>query len=193
MSLAFTAGAHTIPISYLRLAPQADYLHLEFVFNPFELSFISEVDDNKDGGLDPAELKAHGDAVAKRVLAALKITVSGRLVAPETAGMDPDLNGHHVRLRAHYKIDARRLPLTLESEFNSITSASHLMQVTYAAEGGRQLGQLDAQARKVTFDAPGAEGERPKPEIRNPKSERSPKSEVRSEKSKSDSEMRKSL
>lgn len=152
--LALAASAHTLPISYLRLVPDADYLHLELVFNPFELTFMSEVDENKDGELSLAELQAHGQTVADRVVGALKLSVVGRELHTETAGMDPDLNGHHVRLRAHYKVDARQAPLTVESDLISITSASHLTQVTYANGTNTQKAQLDSQSRRVTFAPP---------------------------------------
>ena len=151
---AFAAAAHTLPVSYLRLVPDADYLHLELVLNPFELSFVAEVDDNKDSELDAAELQAHGQVVANRVVGALKLSVGGREVRAETAGMDPNLSGHHVRLRAHYPVDARWQPLTLESDLASLTSASHLTQVTYANGEQPQLAQLDPQSRKVTFQPP---------------------------------------
>lgn len=144
-------GAHTLPISYLRLQSDADYLHLELIFNPFELTFISEVDDNHDSELNSPELTAHGDVVAKRVVAALKVSVAGKAVTAETAGMDPEMSGHHVRLRAHYKVDARSLPLTIESELNSITSSSHLIQATYTCGGQQRLAQMDAQSPKATF------------------------------------------
>lgn len=152
--LALAASAHTLPISYLRLVPDADYLHLELVFNPFELTFMSEVDENKDGELSLGELQAHGQTVADRVVGALKLSVVGRELHTETAGMDPDLNGHHVRLRAHYKVDARQVPLTVESDLISITSASHLTQVTYVNGTNTQKAQLDSQSRKVTFTPP---------------------------------------
>ncbi len=153
---ACAAAAHTLPVSYLRLVPDADYLHLELVLNPFELSFVTEVDDNKDSELDAAELQAHGQVVADRVVGALKLSVGGREVRAETAGMDPNLSGHHVRLRAHYPVDARWQPLTLESDLASLTSASHLTQVTYANGEPQQLqlAQLDTQSRKVTFQPP---------------------------------------
>ncbi len=152
----YAAAAHTLPVSYLRLVPEADYLHLELVFNPFELSFVAEVDDNKDNELDPGELAAHGQVVAERVVGALKISLGGHEVRAETAGMDPDLSGHHVRLRAHYPVDARQQPLTLESDLTSLMSASHLTQVTYAngEQAQPQLAQLDSQSRKVTFQPP---------------------------------------
>jgi hypothetical protein len=149
--LALGAAAHTLPISYLRLQADTDYLHLELAFNAFEISFISELDDNKDGEIGPDELTTHGQTLADRVVAALKIRVGDKAMVAETAGMDPDMTGHHVRMRAHYKVDARRLPVTVESDLNSITSSSHLIQVTYSAEGRQQLGQLDVQSRKVVF------------------------------------------
>ena len=160
-----SAPAHTLPISYLRLQPDADYLHLEFTFNAFELSFLSEVDDNRDGELDAAELKAHGQVVAQRVVSALKLSVGGKVLVPETAGMDPDMTGHHVRLRAHYKVDARHVPLTLESGLNAITSSSHIVQVTYAVGAQRRLAELDMQTRKVTFQ-PFAAATRSRPPLR---------------------------
>jgi hypothetical protein len=148
------AAAHTLPISYLRLVPDADYLHLELVFNPFELTFVPEADENKDGELNLAELAAHGQLVADRVVSAIKLSAGGATLRPETAGMDPDLNGHHVRLRAHYKVDARRLPLTVESDLPALTSSSHLTQITYVNDGHQQLAQLDPHSRKATFQPP---------------------------------------
>ena len=143
-----------MPISYLRLVADVDYLHLELVFNPFELAFMPELDDNKDAELDPNELGAHGQVLADRVAGAFKLSAGNTALRPETTGMDPDLNGHHVRLRAHYKVDARRLPLTVETELPTLTSASHLTQVTYVNGGQPQLAQLDPHSRKVTFQPP---------------------------------------
>lgn len=158
-----TTHAHTLPISYLRVVPDADYLHLELVINPFELSFMSEVDTNKDAELSPAELEARGAEVATRIADAFSLTAGGLALHPETTGMDPDLTGHHVRLRAHYKVDARRLPLTIESDLSSVTSGSHLTQVTYVNGGTNQMAQLDSQARRVTFEPP---AQAKKPEAR---------------------------
>lgn len=149
-----TAAAHTLPVSYLRLVPNADYLHLELVFNPFELTFMAELDDNQDAELSLAELEAHGPAMANRVAEALALSAGGTTLRPESAGMDPDLSGHHVRLRAHYKVDARRRTLSLESNLDALTSASHLTQVTYANGPHTQLAQLDAHSRRVTFEPP---------------------------------------
>lgn len=157
LAVLFTAlpvRAHTLPISYLRLVPTEQFLHLELVFNPFELTFMGEVDTNRDAELDAAELAAHGQTVADRVVAALRLRAGERVLQPENAGMDPELAGHHVRLRAHYRADARGLPLTVESRLPLLTSAAHLTQVTYVNGDHTQLAQLDAQSRAATFAPP---------------------------------------
>jgi hypothetical protein len=145
-------GAHTLPISHIRLTVAPEFLHMEVTFNPFELSFISEVDDNRDRELDAIELKKHGDMIARRVCAALRVTVGTNVVAAENVGMDPDLSGHHARLRAHYKVDARAKPVILSSDLNTITSASHLTQVTFISGGLKQLAQLDSLSKKAAFN-----------------------------------------
>lgn len=149
---AFSVAAHTLPISYLRLAVEPDYLHLELVFNPFELTFMAELDENQDAELSPAELEAHGPALAGRVVAALVLSANGKVLQAESAGMDPELTGHHVRLRAHYPADVRERTLTLESRLDALTSASHLTQVTYVNGPHTQLAQLDTHSRRVTFN-----------------------------------------
>ena len=87
VALAFFArpgAAHTLPISYLRLVPEADYLHLELIFNPFELALMAEVDDNRDAELDLGELARHGQVVADAVVGALKPVSYTHLRAHET-------------------------------------------------------------------------------------------------------------
>ena len=148
------ANAQTTSLSDLRLVPEADYLRLELAFNPFDFTFVSELDENKDGEVSAAELQTHGQMMADRLAGALTLTAAGTALRPETAGMDPEFSGRQVRLRARYKLDARRLPLTLESDLNSFASTSLVAQVTYAHPGGPQTAQLDAQSRKVTFTPP---------------------------------------
>lgn len=77
--------------------------------------------------------------------------MKGQLVAPETSGVTADLDSHHLTLRAHYRVDARRSPLTIECSLVSITSGSHLTQVTYSSSGHRQFANLDQQTTSVTF------------------------------------------
>jgi hypothetical protein len=152
--LAGRLGAHTLPISYLRVVPDADYLHLELALNPFELNFFSELDTNKDGRLDPAELEGRQTLVAARILDCVKLRVGGKPVAAEVSGITPDVDSHHFTLRAQYPVDARSAPLEIESTLGTITSGSHLTQVTYSLAGNRQLAQLDTQSAKVTFEPP---------------------------------------
>lgn len=151
ITFCMVAASHTLPISYLQLAADPDYLHLELIFNPFELAFVAEADQNNDRELDPEELRKSGGMVARRVAEALKITVAGRPVHFESAGMDPDMSGHHVRLRAHYKIDARNQSVTISSELNNITSSSHLVQVRFKDGQRQQLAQLDSRTKAATF------------------------------------------
>jgi hypothetical protein len=144
--------AHTLPISYLYVVPDTDYVHLELTLNPFELSFFSELDRNKNGLLEPPELEAQKENVARRLVGAIKLRVNGHIVPTEVAGLTLDMDSHHLTLRAHYRVDARRAPLTVESALPELTSGSHLTQATYLRAGQRQLAQLDMQSRVVTFD-----------------------------------------
>jgi len=152
--LAGRLGAHTLPISFLQVVPGADYLHLELALNPFELSFFSELETHKDGRLDPEELAGQEALVARRILDCLKVRVAGKPVVAEVSGITPDVGSHHFTLRAQYRVDARSKTLELESSLATITSGSHLTQVTFTRAGQRQLAQLDMQSSKVTFDPP---------------------------------------
>jgi hypothetical protein len=149
--LAPRAGGHTLPISFLYVVPDADYLHLELMLNPFELSFFSVLDTIKDGRLDQAELQAQQELLTRRILNCLELRVNGDSVVAEIAGITPEADGHHLTLRAQFHIDARKTALQIESSLSTITSGSHLTQVTYLCSGHRQLAQLVAQSAKVTF------------------------------------------
>jgi hypothetical protein len=148
---AFAASGHTLPVSYLRISATPEYLHVEWVFNPFELKFITELDVNRDGELDSQELKAKGTELARRVASAMLIKVGETQIGPESVGMDPDMSGHHVRLRAHYRIDARTSPVSIRSGMGAITSASHLVQTTFVCGSSKELAQLDSQSSAATF------------------------------------------
>jgi len=148
------ATAHTLPISYVIVVTDQDYVHLELSFNPFELASFTEWDANKNGRLDPEELASAQDNLTRKILDHLVLSADGKSVAAETAGIAPDADSHHATLRAHYRVDARRTALTLESSLQEITSSSHLSQVNFLRDGKPQLAQLDSQSRKVTFAAP---------------------------------------
>ncbi|MBI2925123.1 MAG: hypothetical protein HYY24_05390 [Verrucomicrobia bacterium] len=148
---AASATAHTLPISYLTVVPDADYLHLEVTFNPFELTFFSELDRNRNGRLDTAEWEAQQAQITQRLVECLKLRVDDKLIAVETAGLTPDVDSHHATLRAHYRVDARRAPVSLESTLVTLTSGSHFSQVTFGREGRTQTARLDQQSSRVTF------------------------------------------
>lgn len=144
--------AHTLPISYLTIVPDSNYLHLELVLNPFELNFFNELDSDQDGRLGPAELRSADRAMTDRLLGCLSLRVKGAPVAAEVAGINPDLDTHHVTLRAHYPVDVTLLPLTVESRLAAVTSGSHITQVTYGLGEGRKAARLDMQSPQITFD-----------------------------------------
>jgi len=148
---ALGAHAHTLPISYLYVVPDKEYIHLELILNPFELSFFSELDQNKNGQLEPAELEAQKENVTRQLVGALKLSVIGKLIPAEVSGLTPDVDSHHLTLRAHYRVDARRSALTIESTLPRLTSGSHLTQVTFLRTDQRQLAQLDMQSPRATF------------------------------------------
>jgi hypothetical protein len=148
------ATAHTLPISYVFVVTDKDYVHLELSFNPFELAGFTEFDTNKNGWLEPEELSGSQDKLTRRILDHLILSADGKPVAAETAGITPDADSHHATLRAHYRVGARRAALALESSLQDITSSSHLSQVNFLRDGKPQLAQLDSQSRKVTFSGP---------------------------------------
>ncbi len=148
---ALRAPAHTLPISYVFVVTDQDYVHLELSFNPFELAGFTEFDANKNGRLDPEELSSPPDQLTRQILDHLILSADGKPVAPENAGIAPDADSHHATLRAHYRVNASRAALTLESRLPEITSSSHLSQVNFLRDGKPQLAQLDSQSRHVTF------------------------------------------
>ena len=144
--------AHTLPISFLFVVTDAEYVHVELSFNPFELARFSEMDTNRNGRLDPAELEAQGDKITRLLLANLTLRVDGKKVTAENAGLSPDADSHHATLRAHYRAKARNATITIESKLQTVTSSSHLTQVNCLRDGVRTQAQLDAQSRKATFE-----------------------------------------
>ena len=131
--------------------PDTEYLHLELTFNPFELSFARELDTDGNGRIDPNEWEAQEKLVGSRLLGCLKIAAAGRILTPELYGVTPDPDSHHATLRAHYRADVRRLPLRIESTLATITSGSHVTQVTISGAQGQQRAQLDMQSMVALF------------------------------------------
>ncbi|MCW5553770.1 MAG: hypothetical protein KIS67_16630 [Verrucomicrobiae bacterium] len=142
---------HTLPISYLFVVTDVDYVHVELSFNPFELAGFSEIDTNRNGRLDPAEVRSQGDKLTRLLVEHLTVTVDRKRMIPETAGILPEADSHHAVLRAHYRVKAHGKSVSLESSLQKVTSSSHLTQVNFLSGGERQLAQLDSQSGKVTF------------------------------------------
>ena len=152
LGLRVSGLSHTLPISFLTIVPDADYLHAELTFNPFELTFASELDGNKNGQIDPHEWVEQETNVTARILECLKLEIAGRLITAEISGLTPDIESHHVTLRAHYRIDARGRQVRIESDLSRITSGSHLTQVTFGSEDRQQWARLDMQSKVATFE-----------------------------------------
>lgn len=160
LGLVLTAGqlaAHTLPISYLFLVTDTDYVHLELSFNPFELSNFAEFDTNRNSQFDADELPGAGGKIARQLLDHLTLRVDDKVVAAETSGISPEADTHHATLRAHYRVDARHAALALESSLPEVTSSSHLTQVNFLRAGKRELAQLDVQSHQATFALPAGE------------------------------------
>jgi len=138
-----SASAHTLPISYLIVTSDKDYFHLELTLNPFELNFAAELDDNGNGALDRAEIQRHKDAIAKSILKHISLTAGNKKLAAENYGVVFD-DQHHLILGAHFKKTAAAI-IELKSDLNAITSASHIVQVTYGAMSKWQFAQLDTR------------------------------------------------
>ncbi len=146
------AAAHDLPISGMQMVADEQFLHVELMLNSGELVFVRELDRDKNGRLDVAEVNEHGDEVARRIVRCLTLKSDGRTIEPDVAGVVPDVGTHHLTVRAHYPIDARRVPLTVESRLWEITRGAHSTQVTFRALENSQVARLDARSPRVTFN-----------------------------------------
>jgi hypothetical protein len=145
------SSAHTLPVSYLTIVQDKNYLHAELTLNPFELNFISEFDANKNRLLDPSELQASDKLLSERILQHIKIKLDNELLSAETVGISGEPAGHHFTLRAHFPVTNAQAALSIESDLAGITSASHLTEVTFLKGEERQLARLDSQKQLATF------------------------------------------
>jgi hypothetical protein len=146
--------AHTLPISYLTIVPDGQYLHAELTLNPFELNFLSEVDLNRDGRLDTSELAVGEKILVERVLKHLTFNSGGHPLAAETAGFSSLVDDHHLTLRVHYPVDRPDAALDIKSDLAAVTSSSHLTEVTFGKAGEQQLARLDSLTTKAVFNNP---------------------------------------
>lgn len=161
---ALRAGAHSLPISYLLLVADADYVHLELTFNPFELPQFAEADTNANRRLDPGELEACGERLARAVLEHLTLRVTGREVTAETAGLTADPDSHHVTLRAHFRAAVGEGRIAIESRLPQALGSAHLTQVKCVRGDDTAFAQLGSRSPRATFppEAPAVETRRPR-------------------------------
>ena len=144
--------AHTLPISFLTLVPDEGELHLELTVNPFELTFFSELDANRNGYLEPLDWQGQGEKIAWRILDAVKVRVDGRRIDPHIAGLTQTYESHHITVRAHYAVDARQAVVSVESDLAGITSGAHLTQVSLGKGDRAQAARLDVQSNQARFE-----------------------------------------
>lgn len=152
-----TAGpsvlAHDLPISGLQIVADEREIHAELMLNSGELVFVRELDRNANDRLEVEEVGDQAESIAKRICQCLTIEVDGHKVEPETLGLVPDLTTHHLTVRAHYAVDARYRPLTVESRLWEITRGGHTTLVSFRTSAGNQEARLDARSRRVVFNA----------------------------------------
>jgi hypothetical protein len=148
--------AHTIPVSYLTIVPDKDFVHLELVLNPFDLIFFPEIDHNRNGRLDRDELARFEELGTRKLLEAIELRVEGREIAAEIAGASLASDSHHVILRAHYPVDAREVPIAVACKLTQVTRGGHLTSVRYINCGRRQSVVLDTETGWVSFSPSGA-------------------------------------
>ena len=150
--LSASANAHMLPISYLTVVPDETHVHVEFLLNPFDLQFFSEIDKNHNGVLDPNEMEAFEQLATPRLVDLIEVRVDGKVIKPDVAGADLAVGSHHVVLRAHYPIDAREVPISIRCNLWNILRSGNVIIVKYVNNGHTQSRLLDSGKRFVTFD-----------------------------------------
>ena len=146
-----STSAHDLPLSEMMLVAGEDRLHLEIVLNAPELMFFSELDLDKNGHVNPAELAGREEQVARRVVDCVEIWVADHLVHADVAGIVPNHNTHHLTIRAHYPVDATRATVDISSRLAAITHAAHLLQITFRRPLAIQKASLAANRSKARF------------------------------------------
>lgn len=148
------ATAHDLPTSSMMMVADEDYLHVELTINAGELVFYRELDRDNDGQLELSEVREQADIIAQRIVDCFSIEMAGRRIEAENYGIVPDVTTHHLTVRAHYAVDARDAPLSLESRLSNITNGAHTTLVSFRKPGGNQSARLNARSPRVTFNGP---------------------------------------
>jgi len=145
------AFAHDLPICDMRIVAAEESMHVELVLNSAELNFFSEIDRDKNGFLDPEELDKESLQISKLVVDCFSFQVDGQPVQAAVYGIVPTVGSHHLTIRAHYPVDARKRTVLLESGLLAITHKSHVIEVTFQRPDRRESARLDAHDQDVMF------------------------------------------
>lgn len=143
--------AHDIPISTIHIIPDQNEVHLQLTMNSFELTFLSEVDQDHNGYMDGNELDAKRALIKKRLLSTLTIMMDGTTIHAGSAGIQLNELNHHLVLKVHYPKEREYESLKLISDIEGITSKSQITQVTYGKSGHHQKALLQAGSNTATF------------------------------------------
>src|SRR3972149_2927313 len=81
------AAAHDLPISGMRMVADEQFLHVELMLNSGELVFVGELDRNKNGRLEVAEVNEKGDEIAQRIVDCLTLRTGGREIQADVVGI----------------------------------------------------------------------------------------------------------
>jgi hypothetical protein len=147
-----TASAHDLPVSEMRIVAAEEAMHMEIVLNSAKLNFFSEIDRDKNGFLDPEELKKQSDQISELIVDCLVFQIHGKLVTAAMVGVVPNVGSHHLTVRAHYPVDAREAPVHLKSSLRAIMRNSHVLEVTFQRPDQCYFARLDARDQGVLFD-----------------------------------------
>lgn len=143
--------AHTIPVSEIYIVPDRAEVHLELTINSFELSFLSEIDENHNGFIDESEMESYRSKIKKRLLSVISVQMDDKTVEAEAAGLILNSRNHHLTLRAHYPKEWEYETLKLTSNIEQITSKSQITQVTYGNAPHTQKARLESDTNVATF------------------------------------------
>jgi hypothetical protein len=152
VGFAAIANAHMLPISYLTVVPDTTHVHVEFVVNPYELQFFSQVDKNHNNVLDPEELGAFERLAKAYLVNLIEVEVGGKLIQADVAGANLAVGTHHVVIRAHYPVDARDVPISIHCNLWGVLRNSDVIIVKYINKGRTQSRLVDSSKKLVTFD-----------------------------------------
>ena len=143
--------AHDLPVCEMSVVAAKESLHMEIVLNSSDLIFYDEIDVNRNGILDTEELDKLGHQISKMVIRSLSFHINGKPVEASTCGIVPSIDTHHLTVRAHYPIDARRKTVKIMSRLASIARNTQAIRVVFRSTASLKMARLDARNPEVQF------------------------------------------